>query len=100
MYEPFDLMEIDELRGVLAEFYQHVAKHQTQDESDSFTFVVKLFFRDNVDRFLETVRHYFSKNHCICNDTVTSLYCGAGDPKCYIVDIYAEKEPEYTREKK
>ena len=90
----------NELNKVLTDFYKAASSIALRGDDKDFSFAAMFIFQKNVDRFLETVRHYFSKNHYICNDTITDLYRGTGDPKCYIVDIYAEKEPEYMREKK
>ena len=84
----------NELNDVLTDFYKAALPIALSGDDKDFSFAAMFIFRNNVDQFLETVRHYFSKNHYICNDTITDLYRGTGDPKCYIVDIYAEKEPE------
>lgn len=86
----------NELNNVLIDFYKAASSVALCGDDEDFSFAAMFSFQRNVDRFLETVRHYFSKNHYICNDTITDLCCGAGYPKCYIVDIYAEKEPEKT----
>lgn len=90
----------DELNDALIDFYSAAVSLIMYDYSEDFSFAAKFTFQNNVYRFVETVRRFFAKHHYICNDTITDLYRGAGDPKCYIVDIYAEKEPEFTREKK
>lgn len=95
MYDPYNPV-INELNNVLIDFYNAASSIALRGNDEDFSFAAIFSFHDNVDRFLETVRHYFSKNHYICNDTITDLCRGAGDPKCYIVDIYAEKEPEET----
>ena len=99
MQHSFDPVK-NELDDVLIAFYKAASSIALRVDDEDFSFAARFSFHNNVDRFLETVRHYFSKNHYICNDTVTDLCRVTGDPKCYIVDIYAEKESEYTREKK
>lgn len=95
MYDPYNPV-INELNNVLIDFYNAASSIALRGNDEDFSFAAIFSFHNNVDRFLETVRHYFSKNHYICNDTITDLCRGTGDPKCYIVDIYAEKEPEET----
>lgn len=95
MYDTYN-PAINELNHTLIDFYNAASSIVLRGDDEDFSFAARFSFRNNIDRFLETVRHYFSKNHYICNDTVTDLCHGAGYPKCYIVDIYAEKDPEET----